>query len=63
MIDYDYLNEVPFGTIELDFAYGNEVSIGFGCGLTLNGQMWYFGGNDRRQVSSKLILQIQILHS
>ena len=33
-----------------------------GCGLTLRGQMWYFGGRDayNRQVSSKPILQIEI---
>ena len=41
----------------LDFEYGNDVSLWGGCGITLSGQMWYFGGWDdyARQVSSKAI--------
>ena len=39
----------------LDFNYGVGVSINKGCGLTLRGQMWYFGGDGvyKRQVCSK----------
>ena len=46
-----------------EFEYGNDVSLFYGCGLTLRGQMWYFGGSNayKRQVSSKAILQIQII--
>ena len=41
----------------LDFNYGVEVSLKYGCGLTLRGQMWYFGGFGSyiRRVSSKAI--------
>ena len=53
----------------LEFDYANGVWIGDGCALAFRGQMWYFGGsgniygNYRRQVSSKAILQIYIIHS
>ena len=49
----------------LKFDYGDKVSLYSGCGLTLRGQMWYFGGNQAytRQVSSKAILQIQVIYS
>ena len=41
---------------DLDFEY--QVSLDRGCGLSLRGQMWYFGGGGTysRQVSSKAIL-------
>ena len=41
----------------LEFDYGNGVSLEYGCGLTLRGQMWYFGGyaGHTKQVSSKAI--------
>ena len=41
----------------LDIDYGNGVSLESGCGLTLRGQMWYFGGSNgyQRQVSSKAV--------
>ena len=29
---------------DLDFNYGGEVSPQYGCGVTLRGQFWYFGG-------------------
>merc|ERR1712176_1392823 len=29
-----------------EFDYGNEVSLWGGCGITLHGQMWYFGGRE-----------------
>jgi len=29
----------------LEFDYGNRVSLAYGCGITLHGQMWYFGGH------------------
>ena len=46
-----------------EFEYGNDVSLFYGCGLTLRGQMWYFGGRNEylRQVSPKVILQIEII--
>ena len=49
----------------LEFDYGNGVTLRYGCGITLRGQMWYFGGSNAyiRQVSSKAILQIHIIHS
>ena len=28
----------------LDFKYGSGVSLDRGCGVTLRGQFWYFGG-------------------
>ena len=48
----------------LNFDYADEVSLQSGCGITLRGQMWYFGGygDYRRQVSSKAIKQIKIIH-
>ena len=41
----------------LKFDYGTDVSLKYGCGLTLRGQMWYFGGSYayKRQVSSKAV--------
>ena len=55
------------GNLELD--YGDEVSLHYGCGLSLRGQMWYFGGRSgyktagySRQVSLKAILPIQIIY-
>ena len=41
----------------LNFNYGDDVSLEGGCGITLHGQMWYFGGNGdyTRQVTSKAI--------
>ena len=48
----------------LNFNYGDDVSLAGGCGITLRGQMWYFGsGANLRQVCSKAILQIYIIHS
>ena len=49
----------------LNFDYADEVSLWGGCGITLRGQMWYFGGSRdyTRQVSSKAIQQIDIIHS
>ena len=37
----------------LNFNYGDDVSLEYGCGITLHGQMWYFGGTGeyKRQVS------------
>ena len=45
----------------LEFDYGYGVSFFEGCGITLRGQIWYFGGHGdyTRQVSSKAILKIQ----
>ena len=49
----------------LEFDYGSGVSLKLGCGITLHGQMLYLGGSgdDKRQVSTKAILQIQIIYS
>ena len=49
----------------LEFEYGDEVYMKYGCGITLHGQMWYFGGwgDYAQQVSSKAILQIQLIYS
>jgi len=37
---------------DMDFEFGEETSIVNGCGVTLMGQMMYFGGNgvQKRQV-------------
>ena len=49
---------------DLDFSYGSDVSLKFGCAVTLKGLMWYFGGsNDRsRQVNFKAIQQVQKMY-
>ena len=41
----------------LEFDYGDDVALVSGCGITLHGQMWYFGGTGdfTRQVSSEAI--------
>ena len=46
---------------DLDFSYGSDVSLKFGCAVTLKGLMWYFGGSNdmSRQVSFKVIQQVQ----
>ena len=28
----------------LDFKYGDDATVAYGCGATLMGQFWYFGG-------------------
>ena len=36
---------------DIDFEYGEETEARFGCGATLFGQFWYFGGYQyKRQV-------------
>ena len=36
---------------DLSFGYGNGAEAAFGCGATLKGEFWYFGGYDlKRQV-------------
>ena len=35
----------------LNFEYGEGADAQFGCGATLMGEMWYFGGGYRRQAS------------
>ena len=40
---------------DLDFEYGDGTSVYNGCGATLMGQFWYFGGSgsaNNRQVNS-----------
>ena len=37
---------------DLNFEYGQETDVYAGCGATLMGEMWYFGGvRNKRQVS------------
>ena len=37
---------------DLDFQFGDGTAVDFGCGATLFGEFWYFGGQDsfKRQV-------------
>ena len=35
---------------DLTFEYGNGARAVYGCGATLKGEFWYFGGNNKRQV-------------
>ena len=60
-----FKNYLGLDDANFDFHYEDEVSLRYGCGITLRGQMWYFGGGFEytRQVSSKAILQIQIIYS
>ena len=41
----------------LDFRYGEGTSVSYGCGATLFGEFWYFGGSGkfRRQVQFKFM--------
>ena len=50
---------------DLDFTYGSGVSLYRGCGVALQGRMWYLGGFGarKRQVRLIAILQIQIIFS
>ena len=38
---------------DIDFEYGEETSAVSGCGATLFGQFWYFGGYDAQNESYK----------
>ena len=43
---------------DLDFTYGEGVTVYEGCGATLKGEFWYFGGYGsakERQVSLTII--------
>lgn len=33
---------------DIDFAYGEKTATYYGCGATLRGEFWYFGGFDRQ---------------
>ena len=35
---------------DLNFEFGDGTNIRYGCGATLMGEMWYFGGNENLQV-------------
>ena len=52
------INDSVLGAVndDIDFSYGSELSIRFGCGVTLQDQLWYFGGKgiNKRQVSYKI---------
>ena len=40
----------------LAFVYGDKVMASYGCGATLNGEFWYFGGWNRyKNVSLSLV--------
>ena len=43
---------------DIDFSYGSELLLQNGCGVTLQGQFWYFGGLNeyKRQVSFEVII-------
>ena len=52
----DYETIVGKVNDDIDFTYGEETSTYYGCGATLRGEFWYFGGyngrvNTLRQVS------------
>ena len=51
---WNYLGNV---NNELDFTYGDGVTAAAGCGATLKGEFWYFGGygSNNRQVSLTII--------
>ena len=37
---------------DLEFLYGAGTEVMYGCGVSLNGQFWYFGGySNIRQVN------------
>ena len=42
---------------EIEFSYGIELSLRYGCGVTLRDQFWYLGGLNeyKRQVSLEII--------
>ena len=50
---------------DLDFTYGSDVSLVYGCAVTLQGRMLYLGGDYiyKRQVRFEAILQIEIIYS
>ena len=39
---------------DINFQFGKGTSVEYGCGATLNGEFWYFGGDGsyKRQVCS-----------
>ena len=43
---------------DINFSYGSELPLRYGCGVTLRDQFWYFGGSYsvRRQVSFEFII-------
>ena len=56
---FPYIFELFFfvGNINenLAFEYGDGVTADFGCGATLNGEFWYFGGDEiHKNVSSPI---------
>ena len=50
---------------DLNFKYGEGTSVSEGCGATLMGQFWYFGGTGDyyRQVNSKVISNQKKIYS
>ena len=63
---FDHINKFS-GVVndDLDFNYGNGVSLSRGCGVTLHGQFWYLGGKgstyDRQVNMNAYLFQIKIL--
>ena len=48
---------------DLRFEYGEEANAHNGCGATLMGEMWYFGGSsNKRQVSCIDSIQLNSFH-
>ena len=49
---------------DVDFTSGSDLSLDYGCAVTLRGTMWYFGGRNeyQRQVGFKVILENQIIY-
>ena len=42
---------------DINFSYGSELELRYGCGVTLRDQFWYLGGaNNDRQVSFKVFI-------
>lgn len=47
-------NDSGYYNHDLNFEYGDGVTADTGCGATLMGQFWYFGGykDNKRQVNT-----------
>ena len=40
---------------DLIFEYGEDTEVMGGCGATLLGEMWYFGGGQETYLNSRLV--------
>ena len=53
-----YFSKIISGVVtkDLDFDYGSETEAYYGCGISIKGQFWYFGGHsNERQVRTNII--------